>query len=530
MDTKTKEYILGNIDKFSDEDLAKYVFNKELEIEKLNGIESVESRRSAIDSIINSKTHVKEGILGNINMISEELLAEYISIGFDGGFKITLSEMRETGDLDASKRREIQSIVEGLDKIKKEKEEKEKEEKEEKEKNVWKEVVEKREKATVESFILDFSNGIYYNEAIRLLDEIIDIEKNKGKILNEIQENSSNYRKYDLKKYLETKAITKEDLLKLGIPQKVIDNLHKDEEELDISNSTENIPAGYTEVYFWGLPGSGKTCAISSFCKIASQGGLLGIDADIKNENANSASAYDYYRQVTGLYDEDYFGILPNATNKGHSQHIPLKLYNNNNSYKVALIDLSGEVFEAFDLKMRNEDFSGDIPLTNTFNRVINYLNGPNKQIHFFIVDFTVSPDKKIKKGRRQLDYLVSAIEYLNQYDVLKKSGEGVFIVASKSDMLSKNRDQAKSVAVDKLKRNYTEFYESLRRAKEKSRMGSDLNVIPFTLGDVYFNDYCFLNEDSPLEIMDWIIKHTGAEDDSSIAKVIKKVKSFFNL
>jgi hypothetical protein len=467
----------------------------------------------------------KENVLANVDSIPSKKLANYI-INSD----ISIKEMMDTGELKPTKRKEILAIVEDLKEIADSEEERKSKERLEKEMLAWQRIINSRDIVEIQGFINEFPNGTYYNEALFLLDDIIDKEKNKGQILKEIQENISNYRKYDLKKHLENKAITKEDLLKLDIPQKVIDNLHKDEEELEISNSTENIPEGYTEVYFWGLPGSGKTCAISSFCKIASHRGLLGIDADIRNENANSASAYDYYSQVRGLYDEDYFGILPNATNKGHSQHIPLKLYNNNKSYKVALIDLSGEVFEAFDLKMRNEDFSRDIPLTNTFNRVINYLNGKNKQIHFFIVDFTVSPDKRIKSGRRQLDYLVSAIEYLNQYNILKKSGEGVFIVASKSDMLSRNRDQAKIAAIDKLQRSYTEFYESLRRAKARSGMGDDLNVIPFTLGDVYFNDYCFLNEDSPLEIMDWIIKHTGAEIDSSLAKVIKKVKSLFNI
>ena len=142
----------------------------------------------------------KQEILSNIEIITSKDLANYIV-----NKQISIEEMMETGELDVAKRIEVTSIADAeINRIKKEEEE--------------------RERTRFE---------IEY----------------KIRILKNIKENFNIYTLDVILEFLEKEIITKEELINIGIPKSIIQNLNTLRIDLIPGNIPDTIENGYTEVY-----------------------------------------------------------------------------------------------------------------------------------------------------------------------------------------------------------------------------------------------------------------------------------------
>ncbi len=88
-------------------------------------------------------------------------------------------------------------------------------------------------------------------------------EKQKAKI-NQIRRNINEYTPAEVKKEL-GETLLRDLCDELGIDYNVVNNY--DEPQLNFNNIPQNVndvPNGYTDVIFWGIPSSGKTCALAA--------------------------------------------------------------------------------------------------------------------------------------------------------------------------------------------------------------------------------------------------------------------------
>lgn len=441
----------------------------------------------------------KTAILANISNISAINLAKCI---LDND--LTLDEIMDTGELGSDKRLEVIAIIKA-----------DEESRERKERLDWTVVSSSKNISGIEKYINDYPNGSYSQEAVQLLEEIKNGHQEKNALLEKIRINEPpGYTPDVIYGFIQSGKITKEDLIDLGIPKVIIDNLDKESQDLEVGTSPEEIENGYTEVYFWGLPGSGKTCALSAILSMGV------IDGDI---DPQQGEGLHYMNQLSNVFLKRTFGVLPGPTKIEETQYLPFDLTDNNKvKHPIALIELSGEIFKAFNKK------SSNIPLSNvlesTYDKTKSYLNGPNKKIHFFIIDISKDPTKPDRDGITQQQYLHAMAKFLDNEKVFRNTTDGVFIVTTKSDVLSEDPSLRKDLAIKHLNNNYKSFSNSLKSILKNNKLPESLNVIPFTLGEVYFNTLCCFDNSSSNEIIELLKKKTSKENGGGIIKWIKEI------
>jgi hypothetical protein len=419
----------------------------------------------------------KSTILNNIESISAENLFEYISNG-----KVTLEELRETGNLDASKRKAISKLQNELY---------------EQDDHAW-EISRYGNETSLTDYITRYPNGRHLVEAKQRIDFLTEQRKSllaqKKGILDKIRINPNTYNPQEILSYLQNGTITEGDLEDCGIPQSAIFNLDKVRiPPLDMGPTPDNIPPGYTEVYFWGSPGSGKTCALGAILQMAEKDGLL---------NIASGSGFHYANQLKNIFSDDDVAndYLPAPSPFDNTQYLPftLKRENERHSRSISLIELSGEIFKCFYYKNAGRPMPSQLHL-DTFNSLNSFLNGSNRKVHFFFIDYDKENKPDIRDGVKQSDYLAAAATYFKDNEVFGKTTDAIYVVLTKSDlMIDESGDKVpmeKRVEYAKKhfnNHNFSAFINTLKGfCKKYSINGGKLTVEPFSLGQVYFQQIC---------------------------------------
>jgi hypothetical protein len=418
----------------------------------------------------------KKNILERIEDFSAEQLFDEIRQG-----NVTLDELKTTNNLDSSKRRAIQNLQ---DKCYQEDD------------NTWEQARYGNETA-LSDYITKFPAGRHVAEAKKRIDELaeqrrIAAAQRKG-ILDDIRRNPNSYPPNDIKGFLGNGTFTKQDLRDCGIPQSAIDNLDNIKTpQVILGDTPTSIPDGYTEVYFWGGTGSGKTCALGAILQMAEKKGYL---------NIATGPGYLYANQLKNIFSDDGNAndYLPAPSPVDTTQYLPftLKRPDEKNSRSVSLIELSGEIFKCFFYKNASQPFPTQSH-ENTFNSLNAFLRSNNRKVHFFFIDYD-RENRPDNSGLKQSDYLAAASTYFNNNAVFGGTTDAIYVVLTKSDLLLDEHGDfvPENKRVDYAKRhlqnnNYTAFINTLKdNCKKNSINAGKLTVEPFSLGKVYFKQVC---------------------------------------
>jgi hypothetical protein len=450
----------------------------------------------------------KDQILNNVDSLTVEKLFEYISQGI-----VTLDELKKTGNLDASKRKAILNLQAKLD---------------QEEDNAWNNARYGNE-TILADYISHFPTGKYVEEAKTKMNNLEEqrkaIKEQKQGILDSIKRNPNSYSPNEIKGFLNNGTFLKSDLTGYcHIPQSAIDNLDSIKTpQLQLGNTPTSIPDGYTEVYFWGGTGSGKTCALGAILQMAEQKGYL---------NIATGPGYLYANQLKNIFSDDGVAndFLPAPSPVETTQYLPFTLKNPNEkvSRSVSLIELSGEIFRCFFYKNAGQPFPSQ-DHENTFNSLNTFLNSNNRKIHFFFIDYD-RENRPDNIGLKQSDYLAAASTYFKNNAVFGRTTDAIYIVLTKSDLLLDENDNP--VSVDKRvefakqhlnENNYKAFINTLKdNCKRYSINAGKLTVEPFSLGKVYFKQICDFDGSASANIVE-ILMDRIAGTKKSILDVFNK-------
>lgn len=441
----------------------------------------------------------KNDIFNNIDDFSAEQLFDFINKGI-----VTLEELRDTGELNATKRKAITTLQNN---------------RAQEDDDFWN--ASRYTELGCRTYLETYPGGRHVIDAQQLINELQRQHKqeiaDRQKNLDKIRKNPNSFTPGMLSGYLKNDTISRSDLINSGIPEDIIDHLDKIIlPQLDLGNPPDSIPDGYTEVYFWGLPGSGKTCALAAVLSTANKLGFLEI---AQGEGQN------YMVKLKNIFS-DRISFLPGPSPVDTTQYLPFTLKKPNEKYyrSVSLIELSGEIFECFLFE------NGNKPLPSpqhekTFNNLIQLLNGKNRKIHFFFVDYD-KENKVDANGYRQSDYLEAAATYFNngKNNLFNKTTDAIYIVLTKSDLMDcKKSEQKNQISQYLQNNNFSSFVNSLRsKCKENSINGGRILATPFALGNVYFQQMCVFEDETSLNIIDILMRRIP-QKKSSILDVFNK-------
>lgn len=434
----------------------------------------------------------KEYILNHVSDLDAEQLAEAILAGV-----VTLQELRDTEELDGSKRKRITSILAAG--------EKELE-------DAWAQL-DKNSASQLESYINDPKNVKYRKEAEEILATLKRKQENADdehrRILENIRLNPNTYSPAEILNFLSSGMLAKSELTDYcSIPRSAIDNLTNIKlVNLELGQTPEYIPEGYTEVYFWGGPGSGKTCALGAVLQMAEYNGCLTIAP---------GPGCKYATQLKNIFTHDALAndYLPAPSPVDATQYLPftLKMPGEKRTRSVSLIELSGEIFKCFFLMNSGQPLPSRSH-EETFYSLNAFLKSKNRKLHFFFID-AGRDNRRDAFGLTQGDYLQAAAVYFDRNKLFDKTTDAIYIVLTKSDLLVDENGQhvpadlriqyAKSYLKNQ---RYGAFINALKTiCEDNSINGGKLTVEPFTLGKVYFQQICDFDGTTASHLVDILL------------------------
>lgn len=255
-----------------------------------------------------------------------------------------------------------------------------------------------------------------------------------------------------------------------------------------------------TEVYFWGTPSSGKTCALGSILSTVKRNGAF---------EPLPCKGFDYMTRLGNLFTNHGFCTFPNSTNVENIQEMILKLTDEDGKqHKMTLIDLAGELFRSAYFKQNNLFLQEDKEAA--LNKAISYLNdNRNEKIHFFVVEY--GAHNKMWEGLYMDNYLTNMVTFLKHAQIFRKSTVGIYVLVTKCDKMNCSPEQRPQKAYEYIQENFQSFWNMLDNACKDDGV-QDLKTLAFSVGDVFAQNLCQFDGTDTSKVIDKLLTKTPTE------------------
>ena len=424
----------------------------------------------------------KDAILANLSSVlsSEEgqnRIANYIVSG-----DITWEELSNTGMLTPAQRAALQAIVDSLSVS-------------HAEDQLWQQTQMQNTIVAYQSYMAQYPTGKYMSLAQTLIAGLHaqQAASQKYQFIQDLKDDINAYNTIQLNAY----NVTFDDLINNGIniPNRIKKIWSDSGLDLIHGETPDSIPKGRTEIYFWGAPGSGKTCTLAAILGTAQKRGFY---------DPQEGNGLMYMNQLSNLFINDA-ATLPKPSPVEITQALSFDLRDNNHQkHPVSLIEISGEIFECFSYAINGQLIPDDGHLS-AYQSLLNFLQSTdNPKYHFFIID--VNNTTLDCFGLPQMAYLQNAALFFKNNNIFNNKTAGINILVTKSDLLTDNKSERSSAAIQILRDRYLNFVNSLKDIALEYNLISSLNdmipVIPFTLGEVYLKDKCIFDPEMSDEVI----------------------------
>ncbi|HBC22273.1 MAG TPA: hypothetical protein DC009_09490 [Porphyromonadaceae bacterium] len=337
---------------------------------------------------------------------------------------------------------------------------------------------------------LNYPNGVHKAVANLVSQELGNGNLSKQDLLEIIKHDNNFLSATTLHLLKEASKITIRDLKDCGIDEGFIKLMASDTKRGNFDPPAwvlDKISMVCTEVYFWGVPSSGKTCALGAIMSVANNGFVAKTMS-----KSPDCQGYDYMNRLSGQFHTGEIQVLPGKTPTDSIYEMSFELTDENNKvHPITCIDLAGEVMEAMYLKNAN------LPLTDTQKTSLKTATGVlvdkatnNRKIHFFVIEY--GGENRLFKGLRQQNYLDGAVEYLKKTNIFKKDTDAIYLIVTKTDMTGKVKHELQEELRDYVNLHYRSFYTGLNQiCHDNGINGGKVVCMPFSVGKVCFKYYC---------------------------------------
>lgn len=278
----------------------------------------------------------------------------------------------------------------------------------------------------------------------------------------------------EIKSLINKNAITFDDILDAGIPTKTVNALkyYCSSEKITKTVTVEELPPmeeGRTDVYFVGLPGSGKSTMIAGLLNVANRTGVLLPDP-------YHAAGVTF---STNLIQDLTRGVLPLATPKGSYNYIAASLSDSNHKrHPLNIVDVPGELYK-------------DIQENAEVDKFLKYINNNNKKILIFVID-SLEHENNVSAGSYDQSVVFpNILQIFNRNGVLEHT-DAIYLVVNKFDAIKESKyafdDRANGdIAVDFLNEEFIGLKNNCLNARKNNRNTIKVKVIPFSIGSLSY-------------------------------------------
>lgn len=357
----------------------------------------------------------------------------------------------------------------------------------------WKVAMSKGDTAAFQEYINAHPQGRYVHEA----QERIDAAAGHDEFVAEMAEDNKNAD--EIQAAVAGNVITWDDVIRIyGIER--TQAIKDFKETVIVPNPVipNELSKDSTEIYFWGTPSSGKTCALGSILSGAMNNYSL---------EAQQCQGFHYMTQLYNVFrnHSNKLCSLPPSTMVNVIQEMLFTIVDEKNKlHRATLIDIAGEIFRSIFFHMNNMFL--DEQHKNTLTSVMRFLSdNSNPKIHFFVVEY--GAEEVQWEGLYMDNYLSACSLYIKDNKILKNS-TGVYILVTKCDKMKCPDEMIVDRAEEYVKNNLNAFYRNLEMACEKEGI-KDFKVIPFSIGEVFAGKICSYDDSFIDDVIDVILAKT---------------------
>lgn len=225
-----------------------------------------------------------------------------------------------------------------------------------------------------------------------------------------------------------------------------------------------------TDIFFFGVPGSGKSCVLSSLMYYMDE---IGVIAD----NTYNLIGTQYRNQLKDDYSKR---VLPDGTAVEAIHYMPFDLRNlsdKSQKHPLNFVDMSGELF-------RDAYEKG---INSIHPKVVEYLKHKNRKVIFLIIDYNVHLRPELEVGPSQSSMLTAGLQMLDDFGTLKKV-DAINVLVTKSDLFPDDCDKTE-YASEFMNTKYRNFVENLREKMNEyaGKNSFEATIYPYSIGKVKF-------------------------------------------
>lgn len=349
-----------------------------------------------------------------------------------------------------------------------------------------------------QSYLANHPDGKYADEARMKLSLV----RQKQEVIDALPDMTAS----DIRAALDNHIIERTDIKQLFGDDNIVDAIVNFQEAIDlpICDNALELKEGTVEVYFWGTPSTGKTCAIGALLSTAEKKGLLR-----QHGNCNGGP---YMDKLSSIFVNDTVITLPKST---YTSNLPEMVFdlrepkNLKKEHPFTFIDIAGEVLKGFYCLQKK--MSPTIEQEQAMRSILPYLgSSKNKKIHFFVIEYNGHMTSYDVNGYdlRMTKFLDTCSEYMRAHRVFSTASDAVYVLVTKCDKMNLPKEQIPAAAKQYINDYFTNFINNLKSACDDAHI-KDLNTISFSVGRVYAQQLCLFDESYTMKVINKLLEKT---------------------
>lgn len=309
-----------------------------------------------------------------------------------------------------------------------------------------------------------------------------------------------------VKRLINQGIILTSDLLNLGIEKAFIQRMFKGDSAITFRTpeKLDRIHKQSTEIYFWGIPSSGKNCALGAILSVAASGRIAkSMDPD------TSSQGYGYMTKLIDLFQNGEIGTLLEGTPVDSFYEMGFDLVDKENRiHPITCIDMAGELMRCMYKENAGDPMSdSDIEMLDTMTKVLIDNRSTNRKMHVFVIEYGAE-DRKYE-GLPQKVYLEGAVSYIKDTGIFKKDTDAIYIMITKAD---KAKNNSPSFFNQYINDKYLGFFNGLEQiCKDNEINKGHVGKLAFSLGDVCFQNFCKFDARPAENVVNLILQRSAS-------------------